>query len=52
MKYECDIIVTIVTRLEILRLKKAIFEKDPKAFIYASSINEVHGGVIKKLRKH
>lgn len=52
VKYECDIIVTIVTRLEILRLKKAIFEIDPKAFIYASSINEVHGGVIKKLRKH
>jgi uncharacterized membrane-anchored protein YitT (DUF2179 family) len=47
-KTECDIIVTIVTRLELLSIKKAIHSADPTAFTYVSSIKEASGGVIKK----
>lgn len=52
VKHDCDIVVTIVTRLEIHRIKKAILKMDPTAFFYLHSIREVKGGVIKKLRPH
>lgn len=52
IKHDCDIIVTVVTRLEIHRIKKAIIKIDPMAFFYLHSIREVKGGVIKKLRPH
>jgi uncharacterized membrane-anchored protein YitT (DUF2179 family) len=52
IKHDCDIINTVVSRLEILRLKKAIYTIDSKAFLVVNTINEVHGGVIKKLRNH
>lgn len=48
IKYDCEIIVTIVTRLEIHRMRTAIFEVDPNAFLYISSIKEVKGGVVKR----
>ncbi len=47
-KFDVDIIMTIVTRLEIHRIKEAITEIDPKAFFYIQSIKEVGGGIIKK----
>ncbi len=47
IKRDCDIIMTVVTRLEIHRIKKAIFEVDPHAFLYVKSIKEVNGGVFK-----
>lgn len=50
--YNSDIIMTIVTRLEIYRLKKAILETDPNAFLYITSIKEVKGGIIKQKVKH
>ncbi|MBL0099761.1 MAG: YitT family protein [Saprospiraceae bacterium] len=52
VKSDCDIILTIVTRLEIHRIKQAISEADPAAFFYIQSIKEVTGGVIKQKRKH
>ncbi len=52
IKQECDIVMTIVTRLEIHRIKEAISEADPTAFFYVQSIKEVTGGIIKKTRKH
>ncbi len=45
-KYDCDIVVTIVSRLEIHRIKTAILQIDPSAFIYIASIKEVKGGII------
>jgi uncharacterized membrane-anchored protein YitT (DUF2179 family) len=48
MKHDVDIIMTIVTRLEIHRLKEAITEVDSNAFFYVQSIKEVKGGIIKK----
>ncbi len=48
----CDVIVTIVTRLEIFHLRNAILKLDPKAFIFIESINEVSGGVVKNVGHH
>ena len=46
-KTDCEIIVTIVTRLEIKRIQEAVREIDNKAFIYIYSIKEASGGIIK-----
>jgi len=42
-----DIIVTIITRLEIKQIQDALMEIDPKAFIYVQSIKEASGGILK-----
>jgi uncharacterized membrane-anchored protein YitT (DUF2179 family) len=49
---ECDIIYTVVTRLEVRRLKGAVHEIDPKAFIFSGPIKETAGGVLKRKREH
>ena len=50
--YECDIVMTIVTRLEMHRIKQAILKLDPNAFLYVQTIKEVKGGVVKPHRQH
>jgi uncharacterized membrane-anchored protein YitT (DUF2179 family) len=50
IREECDIVMTIVTRLEVHRLKMAIMEQVPDAFIYVQSIKEVKGGIIKQTK--
>ena len=52
IKEDCDIIVTVVTRLEIHKMKSAIQAADPKAFMYINSIKEVKGGVVSKVSAH
>ncbi|AWV96985.1 hypothetical protein DJ013_01855 [Arcticibacterium luteifluviistationis] len=52
IKHDTDIVVTVVTRLEIHKLKNAIFQMDPKAFLFIQRIKEVGGGEIKRLRNH
>ena len=47
IKTECEIIVTIVTRLEISQIEAAVTGIDPRAFVYSQSINEATGGVLK-----
>jgi len=47
IKTDCEIIVTIVTRLEINKIQEAVIAIDPKAFIYIQSINEATGGILK-----
>lgn len=51
IKHPCDIIMTVVTRLEVHRMKAAIQSIDPKAFFYVQTIKEVRGGVIKRVGK-
>jgi uncharacterized membrane-anchored protein YitT (DUF2179 family) len=51
IKHPCDIIMTVVTRLEVHRIKLAIQEIDPKAFFYVQTIKEVKGGVVKQVGK-
>ncbi len=47
IKTDCEIIVAIVTRLEITQIEEAVITIDPKAFIYIQSINEATGGILK-----
>jgi len=49
---DCDIIMTIVTRLETHRIKEAISILDPNAFFYTQRIKEVKGGIVKKVTAH
>jgi uncharacterized membrane-anchored protein YitT (DUF2179 family) len=48
---DCDTIVVILTRLELHKIKLAVIDLDPAAFLYVHSIKEVKGGVIKQKRK-
>lgn len=48
IKHDCDIIMTVVTRLEIHRIKQAVSKIDPNAFFYVQSIKEVKGGIVKQ----
>ena len=48
IKNDCDIIMTVVTRLEIHRLKQEVSKIDPDAFFFVQSIKEVKGGVVNK----
>ncbi|MGB1037075.1 MAG: YitT family protein [Bacteroidia bacterium] len=52
VKADCDIVMTIVTRLEIHQLQQALTAVDPTAFFYVQRIKEVKGGVVKSVKKH
>ncbi len=45
VKHDVDIVMTIVTRIEIHRIKQTIKEIDPNAFFYVQRIKEVKGGI-------
>ena len=47
IKTDCEIIVTIVTRLEIKQIQDALIKIDPRAFVYVQSIKEATGGILK-----
>ena len=47
IKTDCEIIVTIVTRLEIKQIEESVKNIDPTAFIYVQSIREASGGILK-----
>ena len=51
IKYDCDIVVTVVTRLEIHRIKQAVSKIDPTAFFFVQSIKEVKGSFLKRYEK-
>jgi uncharacterized membrane-anchored protein YitT (DUF2179 family) len=48
----CDIIFTVVTRLELRRLRNMVQGIDPKAFVFTSIIKEAAGGVLKRRNRH
>ena len=49
---DTDIIFTVITRLEIRKLKDVVYETDPAAFVFASVIKEASGGILKKRKAH
>ncbi|MEJ7822806.1 MAG: YitT family protein [Chitinophagaceae bacterium] len=49
---DCDIIFTVVTRLELRKLKNVLHEIDPKAFVFASPIKEASGGILTRKLVH
>jgi uncharacterized membrane-anchored protein YitT (DUF2179 family)/predicted metal-dependent HD superfamily phosphohydrolase len=48
----CDIIFTVITRMELRKLKNLIHQVDPQAFIYANTIKEASGGILKRRHRH
>lgn len=52
VSHPVDILFTVVTRLEVRRLRNLVNEIDPKAFVFTSTIKEAAGGVLKKLARH
>lgn len=47
-----DIVFTVVTRLEVSRLRAMVHDIDSKAFVFTSSIKEAAGGVLKRRARH
>ncbi|MCR8557496.1 YitT family protein [Mucilaginibacter sp. BJC16-A38] len=52
ISHPVDIIFTVVTRLEVRRMRNLISDIDPKAFVFTSTIKEAAGGVLKKRARH
>ncbi len=49
---DTDIIFTVVSRLELRKLKNTIHEIDPNAFVFANTIKEALGGVTTRKQSH
>ena len=49
---DCDIIFTVISRLELRKLKNLVYEVDPNAFVFANTIKEASGGIIRRRNKH
>jgi uncharacterized membrane-anchored protein YitT (DUF2179 family) len=52
IRTDCEIVVTIVTRLEIKQIEEAVMKIDSKAFIFVQSIKEASGGILKSKHTH
>lgn len=46
--HEIDIVYTVITRLEISKLKSEINSIDRRAFVVSQSLNDIKGGMVKK----
>ena len=49
---EVDIVFTVITRLEVRRLRNMVHSIDPKAFVFTNTIKEAAGGVLKRTAHH
>jgi uncharacterized membrane-anchored protein YitT (DUF2179 family) len=49
---DVDIIFTVITRLELRKLKNLVYDTDPKAFVFANTIKEASGGIVKRRKAH
>ncbi|MCW3123923.1 MAG: hypothetical protein JWQ38_3415 [Flavipsychrobacter sp.] len=49
---DCDIVFTVITRLEVRKLKNVVYNIDPKAFIFTNTIKEAAGGILKRTSNH
>ena len=52
IKTDCDIIFTVVTRLQLRKVKNLTYACDPNAFVFANTIREASGGIIKRSHHH
>lgn len=48
VSHDCDIVFTVITRLEVRKLKNVVHKIDSKAFIFTHTIKETAGGVLKR----
>jgi uncharacterized membrane-anchored protein YitT (DUF2179 family) len=49
---DVDIVFTVITRLEVRRLRNLVHTIDPKAFVFTNTIKEAAGGVLKRSVQH
>lgn len=49
---DVDIIFTVITRMEMRKLTNLVYQIDSKAFIFANTIKEATGGIIKRRHSH
>ncbi len=49
---DVDIVFTVITRLEVRRLRNLVHTIDPKAFVFTNTIKEAAGGVLKRTAHH
>ncbi len=52
VSYPVDIVFTVVTRLELRRLKNLVHSVDPAAFVFTSLIKEAAGGILTRRAGH
>lgn len=52
ISHDCDIVFTVITRLEVRKLKNVVHSIDPKAFVFTHTIKETAGGVLKRKVAH
>lgn len=52
ISHECDIVFTVITRLEVRKLKSLVESVDPKAFVFTNTIKEAAGGILKQHHAH
>ncbi len=52
MSQPTDIVFTVITRLEVRRLRNLVHNIDPKAFVFTNTIKEAAGGVLKRKASH
>ncbi|HET7179812.1 MAG TPA: DUF2179 domain-containing protein, partial [Chryseosolibacter sp.] len=45
---DIDVLYTVITRLELQKLKTEIAKLDSEAFVVENSVNDIKGGMIKK----
>lgn len=49
---DCDIIFTVITRMEMHKLKNLVYDVDPRAFVFANTIKEASGGILTRRHTH
>ena len=52
ISHDCDIVFTVITRLEVRKLKSLVEDIDPKAFVFTNTIKEAAGGILKQHHTH
>lgn len=52
VSHDCDIVFTVITRLEVRKLKNVVQRIDPRAFVFTHTIKETAGGVLKRKIAH
>lgn len=49
---DVDIIFAVITRMEMRKLKNLVYDIDPKAFVFASTIKDAAGGILRRRHAH
>lgn len=52
VSHDVDIVFTVITRMEMRKLKMLVRDEDPTAFIFANTIKEASGGVTTRKALH